>query len=66
MFSPGSAVTQQGKIIALSVHLHFFDLSCNPLLGIAVKTTLLEKRSTDGPIFSASSSPYQDDFFLSG
>lgn len=44
MFSPGSAVTQQGKIIALSVHLHFFDLSCNPLLGIAVKTTLLEKK----------------------
>lgn len=66
MFSPGSAVTQQGKIIALSVHLHFINLSCNPLLGIAVKTTLLKKRSTDEPIFSASSSPYQDDIFPSG
>lgn len=43
MFSPGSAVTQQGKIIVLSVHLHFFDLSCNPLLGVAVRTTLEKK-----------------------
>lgn len=50
MFSPGSAVTQQGKIIALSVHLHFSHLSCNPLLAVAVKTTLLKKRSTDEPM----------------
>lgn len=50
MFSPGSAVTQQGGIIALSVHLHFSHLSCNPLLAVAVKTTLLKKRSTDEPM----------------
>lgn len=49
VFSPGSAVTQRGKIIALSVHLHFLDLSCNPLLTVSVKIFPL-KECTDKPI----------------
>lgn len=46
-FSPGSAVTKRGNIIAMSIHFNFFDMSCNQLPTVSMKNTLFKKRLAD-------------------